>query len=293
MAKRSGPKSPSVKLELSAEGIKQGIARLSARLEELTAFDPMKMQEGSPPELRALETAIERAVEKTFGEGTADCGRFSAASKLRYSQMFLTIGGPPTPLSDYQAGVSRNRLKSLALLGEAIRTLKEDLAELGDFGTSEQVIIHRQIPEYSKRIFIVHGHDDGTLAIVQNFIEKLGFEPVVLHLRPNKGRTIITKFQEESAGIGFAVVLMTPDDHGAKAGEPTRARARQNVVFELGFFYGALGAARVAALVKGDVEHPSDFDGVIYIPMDREWKTILGRELREAGFEIDWNKVHE
>ena len=111
------------------------------------------------------------------------------------------------------------------------------------------------------------------------------FEAVILHEQPNKGRTIITKFREVAADVGFAVVLMTPDDVGAATpSDPLKARARQNVVFELGFFIGALGPERVAALVKGDIERPSDFDGVVYISLDRaDWKTNLSRELEVAG----------
>jgi predicted nucleotide-binding protein len=85
---------------------------------------------------------------------------------------------------------------------------------------------------------------------------------------------------------------MTPDDHGGIAGATTNPRARQNVIFELGFFIGRLGPERVVALVKAGVERPSDFDGVIYISLDdRGWQNDLGRELTAAGFEIDWNKV--
>jgi predicted nucleotide-binding protein len=93
--------------------------------------------------------------------------------------------------------------------------------------------------------------------------------------------------------VGFAVVLMTPDDLGkAEKQSDLKPRARQNVVFELGFFIGKLGPERVAALVKGDIESPSDFDGVVYISLDKEdWQTKLGRELQEAGYEIDWNKL--
>jgi predicted nucleotide-binding protein len=139
----------------------------------------------------------------------------------------------------------------------------------------------------------VHGHDRASKAEVSDFIRKLGFEPIVLHDRPNKGRTLITKFREEAVGAGFAVVLMTPDDLGkAAAVIDLKPRARQNVVFELGFFIGKLGPERVAALVEGNVEIPSDFDGVVYIPLDvSDWQTLLGRELQAAGYDIDWNKV--
>jgi hypothetical protein len=244
----------------------------------------------------ALETSIQRALEKTFGEDTADCRRFGAASELHYSPSFYSSGSPPTPLSDYQQETARRRKNALALLAEAVRTLNEDLSELVGFEAPGTWALETSAPpsRAPTKIFIVHGHDEGTRAIVKNFIEKLGFEAVVLHERPNRGRTIITKFQEEAADIGFAVVLMTPDDQGGKAGETATApRARQNVVFELGFFYGALGAAHVVALVKGEVEKPSDFDGVVYISLNSgNWQTDLGRELKAAGFPIDWNKVH-
>lgn len=143
-----------------------------------------------------------------------------------------------------------------------------------------------------RKVFIVHGHDDAAKEGVARFLEKIGFEAVILHECPNKGRTIITKFREEAEDIGFAVVLMTPDDHGGKVGCETSPRARQNVVFELGFFIGMLGPARVAALVKGELEKPSDFDGVVYISLDNgTWKMALGQELQAAGYEIDWNQV--
>jgi predicted nucleotide-binding protein len=87
-------------------------------------------------------------------------------------------------------------------------------------------------------------------------------------------------------------VLMTPDDEGGKVGSPMSRRARQNVVFELGFFIGALGPDRVAALVKGPIERPSDFDGVVYISLDdNSWKSKLGQELEAPGFQFDWNTV--
>ncbi len=143
-----------------------------------------------------------------------------------------------------------------------------------------------------QKIFIVHGHDEGPQEAVARFLERMGFEPIVLHEQANKGRSIITKFREEAAEVGFAVVLMTPDDYGGKVGTNAQPRARQNVVFELGFFFGAFGPERVAPLVKGDVERPSDFEGVVYISLDdKDWQMQLGRELKAAGFQIDWNKV--
>jgi predicted nucleotide-binding protein len=147
-------------------------------------------------------------------------------------------------------------------------------------------------PKARRKVFVVHGHDEGARESVARFLAKIDFEPIILHERPNRGRAIITKFQQEAADVGFAVVLMTPDDFGGRAGDTSNPRARQNVVFELGFFIGILGPERVAALVKGQVEQPSDFEGVVYIPLDNSaWKQKLAQELEAAGFEIDWKKA--
>ena len=44
--------------------------------------------------------------------------------------------------------------------------------------------------------------------------------------------------------------------------------------------------------MKGNIEKPSDFDGVVYISLDHaDWQRKLGLELQEAGYQIDWNKA--
>ena len=107
-------------------------------------------------------------------------------------------------------------------------------------------------PRDLSKVFVVHGHDGEARQTVAQFIEKLGFEAVILHERPNKGRTIITKFREEAAGVGFAVVLMTPDDvGGAAASTSFQPRARQNVVFELGFFMASSGLIALQPWSRG------------------------------------------
>ncbi len=292
MARRPPPPQPTAKKRLTSEEMSAGIARLHKRLEEVEAFNANTMQERRPPELMALETGVMRALERTFGENTADLKRFAPAGMLTWSPRVFTMG-QPTPLQDFRRGVGANVERSKALLKEAIRTLEEDIAEAGggleELSPAPSLLTATQQP---RRVFIVHGHDEGARETIARFLEQLGLEAVILHEQPNKGRTIITKFREEAADIGFAVVLMTPDDHGGKAGAATSPRSRQNVVFELGFFIGALGPEKVAALVKGDVEKPSDFDGVVYISLDQgHWKIELAKELRAAGFEVDFNRI--
>jgi len=85
------------------------------------------------------------------------------------------------------------------------------------------------IPGDGKKIFIVHGHDEEAKYSLARFLEKLGLEVIILHEQPNQGRTVIEKFEDYSE-VGFAVVLLTPDDIGGRAIdlEELLPRARQN-----------------------------------------------------------------
>lgn len=146
----------------------------------------------------------------------------------------------------------------------------------------------------SNKVFIVHGHDDSAKLEVARTLEKAGFEAIILHEQPNKGRTIIEKI-EDYADVGYAVILYTECDVGRDKNAPERSekyRARQNVVFEHGFFLGRLGRERVFALVKGDVETPGDIGGVIYTPMDAKgaWKMDLAKDMKAVGISADMNK---
>jgi predicted nucleotide-binding protein len=147
-----------------------------------------------------------------------------------------------------------------------------------------------QPKSFPRRVFVVHGHDEAARETVARFLEKIGFKTIILHEQANQGKTVIEKI-EANSDVGFAVVLLTPDDVGSVKGGNLQPRARQNVILELGYFIGCLGRARVCALKRGDVEIPSDFGGVVYQDFDAGggWKHALAQELQEAGFEIDWN----
>ena len=120
-------------------------------------------------------------------------------------------------------------------------------------------------------------------------------EPIILNEQTSGVQTIIEKFEAKSE-VEFAVVLIRPDDEGGKrGGEDHKPRARQNAVFELGYFVGRLGRARVCAFKRGDVEIPSDLHGIAYIPFDDQngWNLTLARELEDAGLEVDSKKVRK
>jgi hypothetical protein len=153
--------------------------------------------------------------------------------------------------------------------------------------------VAKVMPITNNKVFIVHGHDEAVLYKVARVIEQLSLDPIILHEQADRGRTIIEKFEVNSE-VGFAIVLLTPDDSGkAKNEDEYSLRARQNVILELGYFMGKIGRDRVCALKLDNVEIPSDIFGVIWTDLDPSgiWKYKLGKELIAAGYNIDLSKI--
>lgn len=142
-------------------------------------------------------------------------------------------------------------------------------------------------------VFIVHGHDEGARQAAARLIERQDMEAVILSEQPNGGRTVIEKFEENASRVAFALVLLTPDDLGGPSIAPDdqQQRARQNVVFELGYFVGRLGRGKVCLIKKGAVDIPSDLHGVVYISMEGSWQVDTLKEMRHAGLTIDMNRL--
>jgi len=283
------------KILLSPAQIDKCIRRLEDRINELQNFSAISVPAGTSPALTALEAAIQDTLARCFGEGTVGYKRFEDAARLNLRVSFATSNYPL--LIHYQEGAQKNINSSLHLLREAQRVLREDLED----AVSNQAQVEatgsvieqkkRQI-SLTRRVFVVHGHDEGARETVARFLEKIGFEPIILHEQASRNRTVIEKI-EAFQDVDFAVVLLTPDDEGCVKGGELKPRARQNVILELGYFMGRLGREKVCALKRGAVDIPSDFAGVVWVEMDSGigWKQALGHELSAAGHEIDWNKV--
>ena len=143
---------------------------------------------------------------------------------------------------------------------------------------------------YSRRIFIVHGHDHFFRDSLVSILRKLNFFPVVLQDEPSRSLTIIEKLERDAEKVGFAFIIYTPDDLGHLPHEPERPRARQNVVFEHGLLIGLMGRDRTCAIIKGkDLEIPSDIQGMIYEKI-RDIKTealTIAKVMKQAGYKVD------
>lgn len=190
-----------------------------------------------------------------------------------------------------QAEASRRKRDAIGAIREQLECVQNAVESLETKLLTNTPLVARA---QGNKIFVVHGHDETALFRIERFLKKLQLDPLVLREKPNEGQTIIEKFMALSNQAGFAVVLLTPDDRGGRNAEPyekQKLRARQNVIFELGFFLGKLGRKNVCALYNEGVEIPSDYQGVLYVKFDESdvWQTNLAKEMKMAGLEVDMN----
>jgi predicted nucleotide-binding protein len=283
MARRP-PEPPPIQIrKLTAQEVDIGIAKLRRRIEEIQRFgtDQVPHDDGQK---ESAEARVRNMICEIFGENSP---QFRDNQHFEIHKGLLFAGASST---EHQKWFMDGIPPAVALL----KGLISELEEQREFAAPVATIPAAKPKVPSRRVFVVHGHDDAAKEAVARFLTALDFKPIILHERPNAGRTVIEKFEEYS-DVEFAVVLLTPDDLASSKATPgeTHERARQNVIFELGFFIGRLGRPKVCALVKGAVERPSDYDGVVYVKMDsgNGWKMALAREMREAGLPVDAEKV--
>ncbi len=178
------------------------------------------------------------ALRYIFGERSDHVGEFG---RVGYTPLVYVSGMTDADFRPpYVAGL--NRAEAL------LRSMHEEIEEFWktDGGAEPtDTVAGPQVPTDMRSVFVVHGRNEGRKDTVARFLDQLGLEPIVLHEQPNDGRTIVEKFEDHS-DVAFAVVLCTADDSGALKGEEDKlqSRARQNVIFEWGFFHGKLGRQR-------------------------------------------------
>ena len=261
----------------------KAIERLRKALDQ--APELKQSQRGSP-EFKKWYRNTQVAITNAFGNNSLHIADFN---KISFSLSVFVSG---TPESQFQRAYVRGLESAESVLQSMIEEIEEYWEDESQKPATSAIDQNGQID--SKEVFIVHGRDNEAKETIARFLEQLELIPIILHEQSSQGSTVIEKF-ERHAQPAFTVVLLTPDDVGALQGEENnlKPRARQNVIFELGFFIGRLGRNRVCALTKGEVEIPSDYAGVVYIPLDGAggWKMKLGQELKAAGLDFNADRL--
>lgn len=231
----------------------------------------------SSQEFISWKTRAERFLRTHYGENSKEVVDFG---NTHFSLMIYTFNETE---SDYIEACKSGLVKSKAVFEVYLEELKENDVTPDNEATQDNSIS-------KSKVFVVHGHDEALKQEVARIVEKQGLEAIILSEQANHGKTIIEKF-EENTDVGAAICLFTGDDYGkAKDVENDNLRARQNVVFEAGYFMGKLGRENVILIANPEIELPSDLQGVVYTN-DKSWQIDVLKELREIGYTIDFNRV--
>jgi hypothetical protein len=187
---------------------------------KMSGFPPMPANQGrinplAGKVLDLVDLAFDIGIESNYDQWRSRVSQFlTHAVSPEIAGEFETISDPSWPL---------RRASQIGMLeGLVQKILQQDRSVYGLASPAGQVA---QAVSLSRKVFVVHGHDTEAKESVARFIERLGLEPIILHEQPSSGRTLIEKF-EVFADVGFAVVLLTPDDVGAAAGEESKLKAR-------------------------------------------------------------------
>jgi predicted nucleotide-binding protein len=165
-------------------------------------------------------------------------------------------------------------------------------------GSKKRKQVQEKVSEMinSKKVFVVHGHNTELKNDVELFLKSINLEPIVLHRQLDEGLTVIEKFEKHS-DVVYAIILLTPDDIGFPVKEIEKPeeerdieyRARQNVIFEFGYFVGKLSRKNVCCIYKEGVQLPSDLNGLIYKPVKKSIEEVglfVMKELKNVGLDV-------
>lgn len=242
-------------------------SELHQRAEQLRFFDET--------ERKSIAADVELYGERVFGND-------------KYTQKLNDIGFHPcfSPCSDEaEAHIWSDGKSELLIL---LKTMIKDYSLISEEEKRQKTRKAKSetIRKSKSKIFIVHGHDEKLKFEVAEWLHSLDIEPIILHLQPNAGLNSVLAKIESNSDVAAAIVLFTADDLGqTKTEDDLHVRARQNVVFEAGYFVGKLGAGHVILLHEPMVELPSDLSGILYIPTNSQWKEDIRKELNAMGLE--------
>jgi predicted nucleotide-binding protein len=120
-----------------------------------------------------------------------------------------------------------------------------------------------------KRIFIgcsLEGHNEASIIqkLLAHYADTIIWSQGVFGLSRSTLETLV----EKAGTFTHAILILTPDDMLIKRSDEVIA-ARDNVLFELGLFMGALGRTRTFIVAERSVKLPTDLDGITTARFER------------------------
>lgn len=266
-----------------------GISKIDQIIEET---EMVKNNSNDIHRLRPWMYSVRKITRTLFGKDSEE----SILIDNALSSIPLPSSSLPSGITGAIAETQRNFARRSAIVGveNYLKSFKNSLQIDGSSITLEKNLASTSTPylinKITNEIFIVHGRDNLPKVTLARWLESNKLHPIILHEQTSGGATLIEKLENYSSRAKFAIVILTPDDMGRlKEATSEQPRARQNVIFELGYFLGRLGRKYVCCLYKDTMEIPSDFNGVLFIPFKEDVKETfieLARELTNAEYII-------
>lgn len=234
----------------------------------------------------------------TYLTGPSPTWRHTRQKFVSDIDSLVTIGGA---VGTYQAALelqlTKKRLVPIGGFGGASSRLLIELLNSGTLRSAEifEKLSNPWIPDQTSyvmealganrpaKVLLIHGHAADRVELQEWLQNEELANPVVMAQQFTAGQTLPEKFEYLAEEADAAIALATPDDLASTASQTDlkRERARQNVWVEVGWFWGRLGRRRILLLVRGDVEIPSDLDGIEYHNYQR---SVLELEARIRSF---------
>ncbi len=196
----------------------------------------------------------------------------------KWTALLITAGNPTE-----QAAIELEikRLKRIA------RTIKKKPDEKTK---EDQVVMPEPVTSDGPPVvFVIHGHDSPMKREVQLFINRCGLRDRVGHEEADISGSILDKLTSDKDLPVYAIAALSPDD----TQHDGSLWARQNVIFEIGYFMGLLGRKKVRLLRQAGTAIPSDLQGILYTNYDEEgaWRVKLAKEMRAVGIPVNEERL--
>lgn len=206
----------------------------------------------------------------------------SMLNSTQDSNMTIIIGGTKgTFLVGLIAIMMNKKLIPITSFGGAsleiaqMKYMGAGMKIITQFAINSEDLSNNIIQLISPKVFIIHGRDEDWKKL-KHFLNNAGVNVLVLEEQFMGGLTIPEKLEYIASQSDFAIALVTPDDIGSlRNSNNFEYRARQNVMLEIGWFWGKLGRERIIILQKRGTKIPSDLQGIEVIKYDKLNKNIL------------------
>jgi len=233
------------------------------------------------PAFKSWRNDTIRFLQKVFGDGSNEAVTFE---NIDFFITYITFDFLRFSWKEHILNEKYIFKKGLRTAIYYLKNFESDIHHDVDIEEREQKGLNNASHKESHKnnIFIVHGHNDSVKDKVADFIYKLGIEPVILNKQINKGQTILEIFEEYS-DIKAAIIILTNEDiSNYNDDSEFEKRARQNMIFEAGYFLGKLGKNNMIVIAEQGVILPSVLEGYAYFKMDQEdkWKTDIAKKLK-------------